>query len=111
MISQRIKEVRIKNNLSQTDFGKKLGVSRDVISNIEYGRVEPKEIFIDHLCYIFSINKDWLETGKGPMEDHTIETQKNIEEAIKIIENLPKDLQDYAIEQLKSLKKLEKHIK
>ena len=33
----RIKMVRESLQLSQREFGEKLGVSRDVISNIEYG--------------------------------------------------------------------------
>lgn len=66
-MKERFKLIRKKEHLSQTDFGKILGVSRDVIGNIEYGRVEPKMLLINHLCDVFSINKDWLLTGNGEM--------------------------------------------
>ena len=65
MVSDRIKEIRSDNGLSQSAFGRKLGVSRDVINNLELGRVEPKESMIKLICYTFQINEDWLMTGHG----------------------------------------------
>ena len=64
-IGLRIREIRNDNSLTQTEFGKKLSVSRDVIGNFEYRRVEPKELFIKHLCEVFSVNEHWLKNGKG----------------------------------------------
>ncbi|MEW9490127.1 helix-turn-helix transcriptional regulator, partial [Clostridioides difficile] len=52
-INKRIKEIREDINLSQQKFGEKLGVSRDVISNIENNRVEVKTVFITHMCEVF----------------------------------------------------------
>lgn len=40
IIGARIKDVRRKVGLSQADFGARLGVSRDVISNIETDRLK-----------------------------------------------------------------------
>lgn len=67
LLSERIKEIRKSEKLTQTKFGDKLSVSRDVISSFESGRVEPKPIFLNYLCEIFNINKDWLLTGEGEM--------------------------------------------
>lgn len=64
-IKDRIKKIRKDSKLTQSEFGKMLGVSRDVIGNIEYGRVEPKELFINYLCREFNVNKKWIETGEG----------------------------------------------
>lgn len=44
-VPERIKIVRKANKLSQEKFGSQLGVSRDVITSYEVGRVEPKESF------------------------------------------------------------------
>ena len=52
----RIKMVRESLQLSQREFGEKLGVSRDVISNIEYGRVQPKELLVRHICDLFGVD-------------------------------------------------------
>ena len=66
-MSNRVKMVREALNLSQREFGEKLGVSRDVISNIEYGRVQPKELLLQHICQLYRVNPHWLETGEGEM--------------------------------------------
>lgn len=63
----RIKELRKSLKLSQTDFGKQLGVSRDVINNIENKRVAPTEPIIKLLVSEFNVNRTWLETGEGNM--------------------------------------------
>lgn len=63
----RIKELRKSLKLSQTDFGKHLGVSRDVINNIENKRVAPTEPIIKLLISEFNVNRTWLETGEGNM--------------------------------------------
>lgn len=67
MIKNRIKEVRKANKLSQTDFGKSLGVSRDIIANLETGRVEPTELIKKSISNEFGISLEWLETGEGEM--------------------------------------------
>lgn len=73
-MNDRIKEVRKALDLSQEEFGKRLGVSRGVIVNMELNRAEIKPLFIEHLCSMFSINKHWLETGRGQMFIETEET-------------------------------------
>lgn len=66
-MNKRIKELRLKLGLSQEDFGRRLGVGRGAITNIELNKVEPKPLFVDLICEQFRVNKEWLETGDGPM--------------------------------------------
>lgn len=65
MIGDRVKKVRIENKLTQKELGDLLGVSRDVIANIEYSRVEPREWFINLFCKEFNLNKKWLLNEEG----------------------------------------------
>jgi len=104
MLHERIKEVRNLLKLSQKEFGEKLGVSRDVIANIEYNRVTPQKIFIQHLCNVFCVNQGWLETGAGNV---FLNNNKNLSEAIRIFESLNPDLQEYALKQIKLLLELQ----
>lgn len=56
--------------MSQEEFGRHLGVSRDVVGNIEYDRLkrpEQKEPLYKLICEKFNINEDWLKTGNGEM--------------------------------------------
>lgn len=64
-MKERIKKIRIDSGLSQTDFAKKLSVSRSAICKMESGENNPSDQTIDILCGKFSVNKDWLRTGFG----------------------------------------------
>ena len=86
-IKERFKELRKELNLNQSEFGKRLGVSKDVISNIEIGRVKPKALLIDAICNIFKVNKDWLINGNGNMFKDTKENIERDELMYKIKEN------------------------
>ncbi|MGL4762100.1 MAG: helix-turn-helix domain-containing protein [Sarcina sp.] len=89
MLSQRIKEIRKFNNLSQSKFGELLGVGRDVIGNIEYNRVEPKALLLNHLCNVFNINKEWLETGNGDMHNIPLDKIKTADLMVKLKNSNP----------------------
>ena len=103
----RIRAVREALKLSQRAFGEKLGVSRDVISNIEYGRVQPKELFLRHVCRLYKVTARWLETGEGEMFEGNPEEADKLEEALKIFKSLRPEFQDYALEQIKKLAELQ----
>ncbi|WP_243283783.1 helix-turn-helix domain-containing protein [Clostridium thermobutyricum] len=75
-IKERFKELRKELKLNQSEFGKRLAVSKDVISNIEIGRVQPKTLLIDAICDTFKVNKDWLVNGSGNMFN---DSKENIE--------------------------------
>ncbi|MGL4453143.1 MAG: DUF5680 domain-containing protein [Sarcina sp.] len=64
MFGERLRSVRIKNNLSQEQLGEKINVSRQAISKWETGEGYPE---IDKLLYIsdlFGISLDYLIKGK-----------------------------------------------
>lgn len=103
----RIKAIREELKLSQREFGEKLGVSRDVISNIEYNRVPLKELFIRHICELYNVNLHWLETGEGEMFNDNLDETSKFDEAFKIFKSLRPDFQDYALDQLKKLVELQ----
>lgn len=70
-INERIKQLRKNLKLSQTAFGEKIGVSRDVIKNIDNNLVEAKPLMIKHICEVFAVNREWLEHGTGEMFDES----------------------------------------
>lgn len=74
-INLRVKQVRKHFKLSQTAFGEKMSVSRDVINDVENQRVVAKELFLQHLCTVFQVNERWLHDGEGEM---FIETDRTI---------------------------------
>jgi transcriptional regulator with XRE-family HTH domain len=66
-VNERIKAVRLALGISQEEFGKRLGVTRGAITNIELNKVEPKPLFVDLICREFNVNEDWLKNGAEPM--------------------------------------------
>ena len=66
-MNERIKKVRKSLGLTQDEFGRRLGVTRGAITNIEYNKVEPKPLFVELLCREFNVNETWLRTGEGEM--------------------------------------------
>ena len=66
-MKEHIKELRKFFGLTQSEFGESIGVSRDVVGNLELGRVEPSELIIKMICKTYHVNQEWLETGQGEM--------------------------------------------
>ena len=62
-----IKKLRQELGLSQDEFGRRLGVTRGAVTNIELNKVEPKPLFVDLICREFNVNEEWLRTGEGEM--------------------------------------------
>lgn len=106
-MDSRIKMVREALQLSQREFGERLGVSRDVISNMEYGRVQPKKLLLKHICDLYGVNEGWLDTGEGPMFDKEPRRDKKADEAMAIFRSLRPEFQDYALEQIRRLAQLQ----
>ena len=106
-MSNRIKEVREALRLSQREFGEKLGVSRDVISNLEYERVQPKELLLRHICELYGVREAWLKSSEGEMFDRDPQEVEKLDEAIRIFKALRPEFQEYALEQLRRLAELQ----
>ena len=83
-VNQRIKELRQHLNLSQREFGERLGVSRGVLNNIESNVVEAKPLFIQHICSVYGVDPIWMETGEGEMFHKPSEAERFAELAAKI---------------------------
>lgn len=66
-MNERIKKLRQQLGLSQDEFGRRLGVTRGAVTNIELNKVEPKPLFVDLICREFNVNETWLRTGEGEM--------------------------------------------
>ena len=88
MISERFKQLRDELGKSQTEFGAGIGVSRSVINNIERGVTEPSDVFLNHLCVVYNVNREWLETGEGEMFEPTTD-QDEIARMVESISDSP----------------------
>ena len=62
-MNERIKSVRVMHGLNQTDFAKRLSISRSAVCKIESGENSPSDQTINLICKEFDINEEWLRTG------------------------------------------------
>ncbi len=66
-LGERIKKVRRALELTQYDFGKRIGIKANSISLIESGNRNTSEQVILSICREFSVDETWLRTGVGEM--------------------------------------------
>ena len=63
-IGKVIKDIRIKNNLTQSEFADRYGVTYQAVSKWENGKNIPDISLLKQICKDFNINIDDLLEGK-----------------------------------------------
>lgn len=66
-MKERIKCIRKKEGLTQTQFGEHIGVKGNTVTNYETGLRTPTDAVIKSICREFNVNETWLRTGEGEM--------------------------------------------
>lgn len=66
-MQSRIKELRKALDMTQEEFGSKIGLVRNSIANYEIGRREPTNSVILSICREFNVSEEWLRNGNGEM--------------------------------------------
>ena len=92
-MNERIKKLRQTLGLSQDEFGRRLGVTRGAVTNIELNKVEPKPLFVDLICREFNVSEEWLRTGEGEMFQPKSRNEELFEFAAKVAEGDPGNIQ------------------
>lgn len=93
---ERIRKLRKTLELTQQEFGKRIGMKRNSIALIEGGR-NTSEQTIFAICREFNVNEEWLRTGNGKMFNLIPEEDLYSKAAASIL----KDNDALAIEALK----------
>lgn len=88
-MEKRIKQIRKENGLTQVDFGKRIGVKGNTVTNYETGSRKPTDAVILSICREFNVKEKWLRTGNGEMYEH-IDTDDYTEISVIIGEKDPK---------------------
>ena len=74
---ERVKELRNALNLTQTEFGSRIGVSRNSVASYESGVRNMNDYILKNICRTFNADYFWLTEGKGDMfldvPDNTID--------------------------------------
>lgn len=100
--NERIKELRKHLNLTQAEFGEKIGLKQAVIGQMENGSRNLTDRTVILLCEKYSVREEWLQYGKGAMFNENddaliseVSTQYGLtgldKQILKIFLELPKD--------------------
>lgn len=78
MISERLKELRVKNKKTQSDLADLLGISRQGYSKYENGKSVPDANMLNTLSDYYEVSADYilcrtLNPNYGDQEIHTLE--------------------------------------
>ncbi len=97
LINSNIKNLRIKNGLTQEEFAEKIGISIQGLSNLERNRYQPTSETIDKICKNFNIspvelllsknkdNENLLKNINSLLNECSVAKLKQIFEIIRII--------------------------
>ena len=66
-MKNRIKQIRESQKLTQEQFGKKIGISRNFMWMLESGERDASDRTIRDICREFGVSETWLRTGYGEM--------------------------------------------
>jgi len=100
----RLLELRHALCLTQKEFGEKIHISKGYVTSLEKGRQPLNERIIKLLSDTYGVNSEWLKNGTGTMFFDPEKSQVN--EIISIFNQLNPDFQNFIINQLRSLSKI-----
>ena len=60
MLNERIKQLSLSYKLHQVEFGKKLGVTKQCVSNWENNNIQPSVDMLVKIAELFSVTTDYL---------------------------------------------------
>lgn len=66
-MNQRLRKLRKTLDLTQREFGERIGVKGNTIAQYELGRNEPIDAVLSLICREFHVNEKWLREGTGDM--------------------------------------------
>jgi len=110
----RIKAIRKYADLTQEEFGARIGIKQNSVALIESGKRNPSTQLVLAICREFGISRHWLETGEGDMMDTGVEQSIELltramegnssakKQLIRIVAAMPDDLLESMVSYLKT---------
>lgn len=107
-INQRIRMLRQELNLSQAKFAAAISISSGYIAGIELGNRRVNDRIIKLICSTYRVREEWLRTGMGDM--FLLAQDDTLQKAVHTFELLRPEFQDYVLEQMQALLRLQKKL-
>ncbi|MDR0307821.1 MAG: helix-turn-helix transcriptional regulator [Chitinispirillales bacterium] len=104
-INERIKKLRKCLGLTQTEFGKKIGIVQGHFTGIESGKKAITEKTVKVIYSVYGISEYWLRTGVGDMYDTS--SSEKLRVVIRFFSEMNPEFQDFTLKQLDRLLELQ----
>ena len=62
---ERVREIRKKKGLTREEFGDKIGLKKNSVSQIENGKNELTEANLKAICREYNVREEWLKNETG----------------------------------------------
>lgn len=93
MFDERIKELRLSLGLNQVQFGRKLFITKQCVSNWENGNIQPSIDMLIKICSVFHVSADYL---LGLTNDCSLDVSGLTSEQILHIQSVVNDIRNSA---------------
>lgn len=93
MFDERIKELRLSLGLNQIQFGRKLFITKQCVSNWENGNIQPSIDMLIKICNVFHVSSDYL---LGLTNDCSLNVSGLTSEQILHIQSIVNDIRNSA---------------
>ena len=91
MLNEKIKELRLLNGFNQVELAKRLGLTKQTISNWENNNIQPSIEMLEALADLFSVSTDYLLGRENRRElDSTGLTNEQLNHIQQIINDIRK---------------------
>ena len=105
-MKKRLKELRRRLKMTQTQFGRELNLSFGHISDMEAGRKTITDRTIADICTRYHVNETWLRTGEGEVfvsqeSDSDVDATKRY--LLRLFAALPENMQISAVDFMRDL--------
>ena len=87
-LGKRVREIRVRMNLSQAIFAEKLGVNREHITKIENGNKNPSIDLLIDMAELSCVSLDYLILGHRESSDLRIRIQSIADELVELAQSL-----------------------
>ncbi|WP_436664200.1 helix-turn-helix domain-containing protein [Alicyclobacillus acidoterrestris] len=114
--AERLRQLRLKNSLTQKQVADKLGITESAYGFYEQGKRDPSQSSLVILSDLFGVSTDWLLTGKEPSTAASSDEQEFTEWIKENMDDLffyefnksPEEMKQEAIETFRTIWEIEK---
>lgn len=102
-MQERLKQIRKKLGLNQTEFGMRIGIKQATVAAYECGARNPLDTVIKSICREFDVDEHWLRTGEGKMFRELTRDERITDFVADVLRDEPDSFRKRFISMLSSL--------